>query len=61
LGTKTDQLEWHKTKVIGLRARGMTHQEIAHELQVSRTASMPIVVADFVFVLLVMMAMEMKV
>jgi hypothetical protein len=38
LSTKADQLEWRRTKVIELRARGMTYQEIAHELQVSRTA-----------------------
>jgi orotate phosphoribosyltransferase-like protein len=38
LSTKTDQLEWHRSKVIEMRARGMTHHEIASELQVSRTA-----------------------
>jgi transcriptional regulator len=27
-----------RSKVVEMRARGMTHQEIAHELQVSRTA-----------------------
>jgi transcriptional regulator len=37
LSTKSDQLEWRRTKVVEMRARGMTHQEIAHKLQVSRT------------------------
>jgi hypothetical protein len=36
--TKADQLEWRRSKVVEMRARGMTHQEIAHELQVSRTS-----------------------
>jgi predicted transcriptional regulator len=32
-------LEWRRSKVVvEMRARGMTHEEIAHELQVSRTA-----------------------
>jgi orotate phosphoribosyltransferase-like protein len=38
LSTKSDQLEWRRTKVIELRARGLSHGEIAHELQVSRTS-----------------------
>jgi len=38
LNTKADQLEWRRAKVVEMRARGMTHQEIARELQVSRTA-----------------------
>jgi predicted transcriptional regulator len=38
LGTKSDQLEWRRSKVVEMRARGMTHNEIAHELQVSRTS-----------------------
>ena len=37
MSTKTDQLEWRRSKVVEMRARGMTHSEIAHELQVSRT------------------------
>jgi transposase len=37
LSTKSDQLEWRRSKVTELRARGMTHNEIARELQVSRT------------------------
>jgi predicted transcriptional regulator len=38
LSTKSDQLEWRRSKVIELRDKGMTHNEIARELQVSRTA-----------------------
>jgi orotate phosphoribosyltransferase-like protein len=38
LSTKSDQLEWRRSKVVEMRARGMTHGEIAHELQVSRTS-----------------------
>ena len=38
LSTKSDQLEWRRSKVTELRVRGMAHQEIAHELQVSRTS-----------------------
>jgi transposase len=38
LSTKSDQLEWRRSKVVEMRARGMTHQEIAYELQVSRTS-----------------------
>jgi orotate phosphoribosyltransferase-like protein len=38
LSTKSDQLEWRRYKVVEMRARGMTHGEIAHELQVSRTS-----------------------
>jgi transcriptional regulator len=38
LSTKSEQFEWRRSKVVEMRARGMTHQEIAHELQVSRTA-----------------------
>jgi transposase len=37
LSTKTDQLEWRRSKVVEMRARGMTHEEIARELHVSRT------------------------
>jgi predicted transcriptional regulator len=37
LSTKSDQLEWRRSKVVEMRARGMTHNEIARELQVSRT------------------------
>ena len=38
LSTKSDQLEWRRSKVVEMRARGMTHEEIARELQVSRTS-----------------------
>jgi transcriptional regulator len=37
LSTKSDQLEWRRSKVVELRSRGLSHGEIAHELQVSRT------------------------
>jgi transcriptional regulator len=36
LSTKSEQLEWRRSKVIELRARGMSQIEIAHELQVSK-------------------------
>ena len=38
MSTKSDQLEWRRSKVVEMRARGMTHEEIARELQVSRTS-----------------------
>jgi transcriptional regulator len=38
LSTKSEQLEWRRSKVVELRARGLSQIEIAHELQVS-TAS----------------------
>jgi transcriptional regulator len=38
LSTKADQLEWRRSKVIEMRARGITHGEIARELQVSRAS-----------------------
>jgi predicted DNA-binding transcriptional regulator YafY len=38
LSTKSDQLEWRRTKVIELRARGLSYQEIASELQVSKAS-----------------------
>ena len=38
MSTKSDQLEWRRSKVVEMRARGMTHGEIARELQVSRTS-----------------------
>jgi hypothetical protein len=31
LSTKSDQLEWRRSKVIELRATGLSHEEIAHE------------------------------
>jgi orotate phosphoribosyltransferase-like protein len=38
LSTKTEQLEWRRSKVTELRARGLSYAEIARELQVSRTS-----------------------
>ena len=38
MSTKAEQLEWHRSKVVELRARGLSHGEIAHELQVSRAS-----------------------
>jgi orotate phosphoribosyltransferase-like protein len=38
LSTKSDQLEWRRSKVVEMRARGLSHGEIARELQVSRTS-----------------------
>jgi hypothetical protein len=36
LSTKSEQLEWRRSKVVEMRARGMSQIEIAHELQVSK-------------------------
>jgi orotate phosphoribosyltransferase-like protein len=38
LSTKSEQLEWRRSKVVEMRARGMTHEEIASELQVSKAS-----------------------
>jgi DNA-directed RNA polymerase specialized sigma24 family protein len=38
LSTKAEQLEWRRAKVIEMRARGLSYQEIAHELQVSKAS-----------------------
>ena len=38
MSTKTEQLEWRRSKVTELRTRGLSYAEIAHELQVSRTS-----------------------
>ena len=38
MSTKSDQLEWRRSKIVEMRARGMTHGEIADKLQVSRTS-----------------------
>jgi hypothetical protein len=38
LSTKAEQLEWRRSKVIELRAVGLSYTEIAHELQVSRAS-----------------------
>jgi orotate phosphoribosyltransferase-like protein len=36
LSTKAEQLEWRRSKVVEMKARGLSHGEIACELQVSR-------------------------
>jgi transcriptional regulator len=36
--TKAEQLEWRRSKVIEMRARGMSQIEIARELQVSEAS-----------------------
>jgi IS30 family transposase len=38
LSTKSDQLEWRRSKVVEMRARGLSLGEIARELQVSRAS-----------------------
>ena len=38
MSTKADQLEWRRSKVIEMRARGLSYGEIAHELQVSKAS-----------------------
>jgi hypothetical protein len=38
LSTKAEQLEWHRSKVVEMRARGLSYAEIARELQVSRAS-----------------------
>jgi transcriptional regulator len=38
LSTKTEQLEWRRSKVVEMRSRGMSQTEIARELQVSITS-----------------------
>ncbi len=38
MSTKAEQLEWRRSKVTELRARGFSYAEIAQELQVSRTS-----------------------
>ena len=38
MSTKAEQLEWRRSKVIEMRARGLSHGEIARELQVSRAS-----------------------
>ena len=35
---KSEQLEWRRGKVIGLRARGLSYVEIAQELQMPKTS-----------------------
>jgi DNA-binding XRE family transcriptional regulator len=36
LSTKAEQIEWRRSKIVELRARGMSQIEIAHKLQVSK-------------------------
>jgi predicted transcriptional regulator len=38
LSTKAEQLQWRRSKVVEMRARGMSQIEIAHELQVSEAS-----------------------
>ena len=38
MSTKSDQLEWRRSKVIELKSRGLSYGEIARELQVSRAS-----------------------
>jgi hypothetical protein len=38
LSTKAEQLEWRRSKVVEMRARGMNQIEIARELQVSEAS-----------------------
>jgi DNA-binding NarL/FixJ family response regulator len=38
LSTKSEQVEWRRSKVVEMRARGMSQIEIAHELQVSKAS-----------------------
>jgi transcriptional regulator with XRE-family HTH domain len=38
LSTKIEQLEWRRSKVVQLRARGLSQTEIARELQVSKAS-----------------------
>ena len=33
MSTKAEQLEWHRSKVVEMRARGLSYAEIARELQ----------------------------
>jgi transposase len=38
LSTKSEQLEWRRSKVVELRSRGLSYAEIAQQLQVSRAS-----------------------
>ena len=35
MSTKSEQVEWRRSKVVEMRAKGMSQIEIAHELLVS--------------------------
>jgi DNA-directed RNA polymerase specialized sigma24 family protein len=39
LSTKAEQLEWHRSKVVEMRARGLSYAEIARELQVPEASN----------------------
>ena len=38
MSTKIEQLEWRRSKVVEMRARGMSQTEIARDLQVSKAS-----------------------
>ena len=38
MSTKSEQLEWRRSKVVEMRARGLSYGEIAQQLQVSRAS-----------------------
>ena len=38
MNTKAEQLEWRRSKVVEVRARGLSYAEIAQQLQVSRAS-----------------------
>jgi len=38
LNTKSDQLEWRRSKVVELRSRGLSYGELAQQLQVSKAS-----------------------
>ena len=38
MSTKAEQLEWRRSKVVEMRARGLSYGEIAQQLQVSRSS-----------------------
>jgi transcriptional regulator len=38
LSTKDEQIEWRRSNVVEMRARGLSQTEIAHELQVSEAS-----------------------
>jgi DNA-directed RNA polymerase specialized sigma24 family protein len=38
LSTKAEQLEWRRSKVVEMRARGLSYAEIAQQLEVSRAS-----------------------
>jgi orotate phosphoribosyltransferase-like protein len=39
LSTKADQLEWRRSKVVEMRARGLSYAEIAQQLHVSKACA----------------------